>query len=355
MLRQKTLLVIGAGTSCEFDLPAGDGLRNRIADLANMRHGGGDDLIRDAISTWPDPQAGYAAAMRLVQGVRLAPSIDTFLDSHREDNELVRVGKLGIARAILGAERQSSLWQSGSGSFDFHSERSDRPAPFDTWLGRLFRILQPGVAAGAPELIFDNLTIANFNYDRCVEHFLFYALQDLFALPPTKAAQVMAKLDVIHPYGAVGALSWERRDTPKLAFGDDRLSWRDLEIAASGIRTFTEQKHDPDDVARMLGALVTADQIAFLGFGFHEQNMRLLTPTAPARASSVFATVFEQSGQDAEVSKREIVQTLAGQAAPHMKTERAISFSTLTAADFMQTHGRLLQGQAPPHVVAVAS
>jgi hypothetical protein len=41
-----------------------------------------------------------------------------------------------------------------------------------------------------------------FNYDRCLEQFLFHALQKLYGLESQEAFAMLTDLRIIHPYGA---------------------------------------------------------------------------------------------------------------------------------------------------------
>ena len=60
--------------------------------------------------------------------------------------------------------------------------------------------------------IFKHLTIVNFNYDRCVEHFLFHAMQAWSLKDEREIAELMKGLNIYHPYGSVGDLPWQSGD-----------------------------------------------------------------------------------------------------------------------------------------------
>ena len=42
--------------------------------------------------------------------------------------------------------------------------------------------------------------------------------------------------------------------------------------------------------------IAEAEQIIFMGFGFHQQNMALLTPDVDMHAKRVFTTVYQEPG-----------------------------------------------------------
>ena len=47
----------------------------------------------------------YQAAIRIREAMPLAPSIDNFIDSHRDDKKIAQLGKVAIATCILRAEK----------------------------------------------------------------------------------------------------------------------------------------------------------------------------------------------------------------------------------------------------------
>jgi hypothetical protein len=88
------------------------------------------------------------------------------------------------------------------------------------------------------ETYFSKVTVIDFNYDRVLKQYLYSALQRLYGLAPVDAAQCLKQLNVIRPYGSLGALEWEGEER-RLAFGDQDV---DLATASSGIRTYTEER-----------------------------------------------------------------------------------------------------------------
>jgi hypothetical protein len=45
-----------------------------------------------------------------------------------------------------------------------------------------------------------------FNYDRCIEHFIFHAAQSYYGVDPGRAAQFVAAISFYHPYGSIAPL-----------------------------------------------------------------------------------------------------------------------------------------------------
>ena len=136
MLNKKTVFIVGAGASCEAELPAGDKLKEHIATALDIRFDdwgqrqvSGDTVIMQCIwdqVTGPDGRRGDANPLRkkaifIRDNVRFgAISIDNFIDAHKKDGEIEFVGKLAIARSILQAEAKFKLKvvNDGNGRFD---------------------------------------------------------------------------------------------------------------------------------------------------------------------------------------------------------------------------------------------
>jgi len=51
--------------------------------------------------------------------------------------------------------------------------------------------------------MFDNISIICFNYDRCIEHYLYSALVAHYGITKPAAAKIMGKLRIHHPYGVI--------------------------------------------------------------------------------------------------------------------------------------------------------
>nr|WP_140404504.1 hypothetical protein [Sphingomonas sp. CDS-1] len=241
----------------------------------------------------------------LAEAMDLAPSIDTFLHTHSANEEFKLLGKLGIARAILKAEAASKL-----------APRNDKPFKMrpmaDTWYVSLAQHLFSGVAADNPKSAFENVSFIVFNYDRCLEIFLVRALCVYFQIPAREAVAIVAGLNIIHPYGSLGSLT--EGDRHRAAFGD--LDCNLLSIAGR-ILTFSESIDDEELVQQIKVLVAEAETLVFLGFAFHEQNMKLLGDDVPKQdkqsaTQRVYATTHGLSASDAGVVKSQIAHLIRG-------------------------------------------
>ncbi len=325
MFRSKTLFVLGAGASCEFGLPDGTELKREIAKLLDIRFRNfserisGDGLIVEALRRHVANNGGrdinpYLQAGRRISGaLPQALSVDNYLDAHRNDKEIQLSGKLGIVRAILKAERQSKLY------VDLTSRRFDVSKTGGSWLEGFIQLLTEGVAKEDVSSIFENISIVNFNYDRCLQHFLPYALSNYYGLNESEARALTRSLNIIHPYGVVGDLKWRDEGGSGVIFGDTEYGV-DLVSLAGGIKTFTERVDDQIILNEIRTQIESAETIVFLGFGFHHQNLSLLGPPThrPPKAAleippttRVFATIHGISQSDWNVIQHEISTLLS--------------------------------------------
>lgn len=113
MLKQKTVFVVGAGASKEFNLPVGVDLAITISGKLNVLFddfgrditAGDRDLFNNVTKTHSQELSHYQKAAWLIRdGIILAHSIDDFLDVHQHDRRVVTYGKAAIAKCILEAE-----------------------------------------------------------------------------------------------------------------------------------------------------------------------------------------------------------------------------------------------------------
>ena len=158
--------------------------------------------------------------------------------------------------------------------------------------------------------IFDNLSIVNFNYDRCIEQFLARAICELFRKSDAEIHPLMERLQIFHPYGQVGHMQWARNGLRKVGFGD--VDYEDLIGVANEIRTFNEQIEEGEELKIIREKIASAQRIVFLGFHFHSQNMELLKATGPGRGGIVnsYATAYDRSEADKALLDRVIRKML---------------------------------------------
>ena len=297
MFEKPVLFVIGAGASSDFRFPLGSTFGARIADALRM-----DDepdeiqfiepRIRSAIEIYStefeelrhNPSKNLEAAKAVRNAMMVSPSIDAFLETHSDREHIVTTGKLAISHQILMCE-SSAVHHDFSSSTDTFQNRS---LSTETWFGPFFDMLVEGITLENIDHIFDNVTLVVFNYDRCVEQLLFFALQYRFLISFEKSASLINSLKIFHPYGQVGWLPWQYRNEEgqvqdaemneeSVAYGEACEGLKLLQVSRQ-IYTFSERRDQPHWIGDLARAVCNADLIVFLGFGFHLPNMDLLNP-----------------------------------------------------------------------------
>lgn len=283
MFADNTVFVVGAGASAEFNMPVGGKLTKIIKDNCLWEYDRGERKIgnpeifayfdkRFNISAEPslkEFQARLFTMTEIHRSIDMAESIDEYIFRYADDPVVAEIGKLQIAYAIAEAERQCSLGPVK----EFTFENDTFASADDTWISTFAKALMNGVPLNDIETIGNNITIICFNYDRCIEHYLEHAICRAYAdvsLP--EARKIVSKINIIHPYGLLGQLD-------EIPFGQfDRF----LEMTENLI-TWSETIRDAQTVPKIRHAIGEAQTIAFLGFAFANQNMKLLNsrPTKP--------------------------------------------------------------------------
>jgi hypothetical protein len=321
VIQTETVFVIGAGASCEFGLPSGKELRIKISDALRSRLGGSAssrrrDLIVNAFefaSRRPDsPSIDQSAFTALVtkadtmsDGLSHAASIDDYIDSNSEyDADIARIGKLAIAVCLIEEERVCSLKRKARG------EAPDLSAVEDTWLASLFTTMAMRVPSGNVEQMFKNVSFVVFNYDRCLEWYLQHALVKRFPIDVEKAKAIVSGCRIIHPYGDLGPLGnadFGVNLGPEF-FGTGET----LHEMSNRLLTLSEGKRVK--TAEIHKALSKASRIVFLGFGFHGENVELLT--TPAARIGRFRATAHGLTKNARADVLDRVRKICGQRTP---------------------------------------
>ncbi len=313
----QTVFIVGAGASKELNLPTGDELKKIIAnkfkisaDYGGNLHGGDRELLLAMSSKEANDRdyKNWQKYAKLTSEVMpLAPSIDNFLDAHSGNKVLEFCGKAAIVKSIIEAEKGSNVFVNVNGNI-YNKINFNKCE--NTWLNAFFKTLSANCTITDLPKRLKTITFIIFNYDRCIEHFLYHAIIEYYDISREECASILSNLTIFHPYGSVGALPWRSRENA-IEFGKE-LSVQELVTLANSIKTFTEGTSKSDsEINVMRSRLKSSDKIIFLGFAYHEINMNLLCPKVPLKDSrhqpKIFGTAFGQSPSDTE----NIIQTLS--------------------------------------------
>lgn len=317
----QTTIVLGAGASSEAGLPVGRDLKAQIARLIDIRYEDGFNRssgsgeidaafrLRAQVEGRRDINDYLKACWRIRDAMPQAISIDNYLDAHADDELTVVAGKLGIAQSILAAEKSSPLYVNryeGREMIEFARLE-------DTWFNKFVQLLTENCRLDDLTDSLSRISVVSFNYDRCFEQFLYFAVRNYYRVEAKEAAEILSDLSVYHPYGRVGSLPWQREQTP-IEFGSDPRPQNLLDISAQ-IRTFAEGT-DPatSNIDLIRSSVVNCDRLIFLGFAFHPMNMNLLSSEGADHIPRVsYGTALGLSNPDRAIIEREVKGIVGGE------------------------------------------
>lgn len=342
MYRAKTVFVVGAGASAEVGLPIGTGLLTQICKLIDIKfehfnnQTTGDQLVAKALEDVFDLRVSnkeynehLEVGWKLLKSAKQALSIDFLVDA-LEDPRAELIAKLGIARAIHIAEKESRNFK----PIREHSNEFDLSNFDKTWYSAFTKSLCEGIRASEVDRIFDNVSIVCFNYDRCLENYLPASISNYYSIGLDQARRLVSQLKIHRPYGKVGKLEWEVGDIVPVPFGGGTA--KDLVSSAKCIRTFTEKSLDPNIQLEIKKDVDAADRIVFLGFAFHRQNLEYLRANCKSDLQ-VLATVKGLSPSDQEIVAQEVVEILGVSDSSNVKVGLAEDFCSTFFSDYFRT------------------
>ena len=366
------VFVVGAGASKELGLPTGKELLETISSLAKSDYDFGRQQTRNnvneeiangisalcnrPISSNTDFNSRRAEMLRKAAWLSkislLAPSIDNVLHTHKEDADIVNIGKIMIAHCLMVAERSSLIYntsqQNGSESiFPFVGVfNGEQRYLSETWLGELFRLLVEMRDFNEFIRALQRITFISFNYDRCIEQFLVSCATVYFRLTDPQAQTVLANLKIVRPYGTLGSL----HTANGLVYGYGR-NGADIVQVSAGIKTFTEQIVDAKLDSDIQDAFKEAEVVFFLGFGFLDLNLELLFKKAPFNVVSVLGTHYGMSTDSAGIVEKKLTRAmLFGNDNSILRNEKIgvgrpdlVKLENLTCCDLLNKHQMFLR------------
>ncbi|MFZ6843248.1 hypothetical protein [Undibacterium sp. RuTC16W] len=338
--------VVGAGASKEINMPIGSELKSLIARSLDCRPNisqpnQASDKIKSSLYEITQKNQGktgniedYLSASQLIsRAMPLAISIDNFIDSHRDNHRVAEIGKLAITNCILEAEQKSLLY--------FDSTNSKNHIKFqtleNTWYTSLFQLITQN--SQKEELIekLRRIRVVSFNYDRTLEHFLYNSLRHYYDLDLSETTNILKNLIVLHPYGTVGNLPWQDTNN-SVPYGGD-TSVHELLRLSQGIKTFTEgTRLETSQISEIRSVVWNADTLVFLGFAYHELNMKLLFDESRAPETRYTNSVFGSAFGISESNKKAIALELKGMG--KYSQEKIILRKELTAAQLIPEYSR---------------
>lgn len=341
MIRTKTTIIVGAGASCELQMPSGPELVARIAQALDFARYGAELQTRDSVLLMQylakaaarankGEEVLHAAALRIRTAAKLGGSIDAILEQHNNDEMIMLCGKLAIAHFISQAEAKSTLRLTPRIEGDLPLQGTE------SWLFQLASLITMGVPRSQAERCLDNLTIICFNYDRSLEHFLPHAFVMAFGMNLQEAQRLIAaKLQVLRPYGSIGRLPWQTNDSPECEWATEN-PWN-IHNLALNIKTLSERQNDRQLIMALQNAVASAKRLVLLGFGFQPQNIDLLFDRGLSHQPEVLMTLFEM----APTNRNAVIKTIKRKTG--LERDDQLMVMTARCHEMMRDYSMLLE------------
>ena len=250
------------------------------------------------------------------------PSIDDFIET-RKDPNITNFGKISIIHHIRERERKSDLYIEENTTPIFNDRMRE------TWLYSLWLLLTRGHDKTTIENIFKDSYFIVFNYDRCIEEYFSQALMSTYSLDLNSVKRIMSTMNIVHPYGLVGKDHNEIPHYMRSDFGQP-LSANDIIDLSSKILTYSESVNSETEY-KIQSFIKNSEIAVILGFGFHDQNLRLMR-TDSNNVKEIYGTAYGESDFS-------ITQIKSAISVLFPNSEPAI-LSKLNCEDMMSSHFR---------------
>jgi len=258
MIKEETVLVLGAGASMPFGFPSGRDLISKICEFFKKEINSRKLILRNSSSNPFTVERTESFVSQLSRTPNV--SIDEFL---RDRPDFWEIGKIGIAAVLLGCE-----------------DPDIAASVEDNWYGLLFRELRKG-ASTFKDVLENKLSIITYNYDRLFEYLLSTYLRDSYNLTDSDSSLIFSpessKIQIIHLHGKIGEYEYQTRYVYYPRY-DMKLDSNKILRASSQIKIVHEDIENDRCFNQAHIALDYAKRIYFLGFGFDNKNLERLLP-----------------------------------------------------------------------------
>lgn len=248
MIERNTVLIVGAGGSAPYGFPTDVHLRREILD----KLGDESSDVYHLLTT--DDYFSSADLENFRRRLQRADTetIDQFLVNQQHWSEL---GKVAIAAVLARYEVRDRLHADADHWYQYLLSRLVDDCSFDD-LGR------------------NQLSILTYNYDRSLEEYLHMGLLNRYhQATSVRVAQVFQRIVIVHLHGGLCRLPWQASANVREYQPD--VMFHEVQQAASMIQAVHEAGPGPafEDAHRLIA---NAEKIIFVGFGYHEGNLRRL-------------------------------------------------------------------------------
>lgn len=280
MINQNTVFILGAGSSYPYGFPLGITLRELAYQKAapmfqNFLNRMGGDFLSEINDLAQKFSRHFKASGD--------QSIDWFL---KKFPEYSIVGKFLILDIILQAENNSKFL-----------EEMDTEKKAQDWYWYLYNEMSKYPKGETnPGLFLNNkVKFISFNYDRSLEHFLYtsYSNGHNFEKYKTTALELFKKIPILHVYGKVAKLDWEREgEEPFIGYKGYQQSYNTLERLHKNIKLIDEREAKKN--MEFGNLIMQAERIFFLGFSYADENLAMLDiPSVLNPKQKIYGTAYK--------------------------------------------------------------
>ena len=235
MIRENTVLILGAGASKPYNFPLVGELRDEVIKISTNAVGLEPFVfLRDT-----DFDLEYLEKFTADLSVSGYSSVDAFLEKRTQWADL---GKLAIAHKLIVYENSAKVFP------------PDQPK--DHWYETLLHKLKAPTWHAFKQ---NKVHIITFNYDRSLEHYLSTILNNNYNISKNT---ILKSLPIIHVHGDLGPYKNYGRHSPTI-----------IKAAADSIKIVHESDNSSEEFKLADKVLAEAKTILFIGFGYHPQNM----------------------------------------------------------------------------------
>ena len=256
---QEKLFVLGAGSSLEYGYPTGRDLINRITNELELYVGQLSSVEFYASDLFEDLKELVSSASELKNALLSWAGPTSYIDKFLSNNspKFDSIGKFAIALIILKCEHQLSR-----GNYSLYQNNGDN------WQRYLFdEFTSQHITSDLGELELNGRFIT-FNYDRSFEHAFYRFIKSQYHNATEDVINGLLK--VKHIYGCVKTAS------PSDRYGTDP-NYMEVIEAAKNINVMYQDRNMDSHFSTILDLdLARFSEIYFLGFAFHDVNMKML-------------------------------------------------------------------------------
>jgi hypothetical protein len=291
MIRRPTVLILGAGASAEYEFPVGRSLLLQIVhelrgpsqlQFVMKACGSSDELIKQFCRELSDSNQ---------------PSVDAFLEQHKDNTDYEKLGKAAIAASLIRCE--------------------DRPVFSDRDQLRLYEYIWYQASATPNTYASNALSVLTFNYDRSFEEFLRRSLSAShpeFRERGSAFQEALSSFPVLHLYGSLGSLNEADASYLKYGGGPDHPALPPTILAAAErIKLYHQAKFEGGSFGQIQRYIDAAETICFLGFGFYPMNIKMLQACGLGKndKTRLYASAFALTPAEQEAAREVLKIQLA--------------------------------------------